>query len=360
MGGIRRQRKKIITPGHPYDQARLERELPLVGEYGLRNKRELWKARTVLSKARQQARGLLALDPDIRSQRERELLSRLSRFGMLSESADLDSVLALDVKTVLDRRLQTIVFRIGLASTPYQARQFISHRHIAIDKGVVTSPSRLITVKEESGIAYAPRSPLNNPQHPSRPQAPPVVEEPEKTEKPRPKAKPAPKEEQRKPAPKEEQRKPAPKEEQRKPAPKEEQPRVIEKKAEVKPKEVEKKAEVKPKEVEKKAEVKPKEEQPKPKPTPTPEVKEAPKEKKPPAKPIEEKSKVATIADLSQIEGIGAKTAMLLQDHGFKTAQKIAGSSVDDITKVPGIGPATAEKMIKNAKALVKKAGEGK
>ncbi|MHA1953140.1 MAG: 30S ribosomal protein S4 [Candidatus Heimdallarchaeaceae archaeon] len=325
MGGIRRQKKKIITPGHPYDQARLERELPLVGEYGLRNKRELWKARTVLSKARQQARDLLALDPEVRSQREKELLSRLSRFGMLSQSADLDSVLALDVKTVLDRRLQTLVHRMGLANSPYQARQFIAHRHIAINKGIVTSPSRLITVNEENGIAYAPRSPLNDPQHPSRPQAPPVVEEPEKTEKPKPKAKPTPKEDK-------------PKEDKPKPAPKKDKPKVVEKKEEVKPKE----------------------EKPKPKPAPTPEVKEAPKEKKPPVKPKEEKSKVATIADLSQIEGIGAKTAMLLQDHGFKTAQKIAGSSVEDITKVPGIGPASAEKIIKNAKALVKKSGEGK
>ncbi len=349
MGGIRRQKKKSISPGHPYDQARLERELPLVGEYGLRNKRELWKARTVLSKARHQARDLLALDPEIRSQREQELLSRLSRFGMLSQSADLDSVLAIDVKTVLDRRLQTIVHRMGLANSPYQARQFIAHRHIAIDKGIVTSPSRLITVKEENGIAYAPRSPLNDPQHPSRPQAPPVVEEPEKTEKPKPKSKP-------KPAPKEE--KPKPKEDKPKPAPKEDKPKVVEKKEEVKPKVVEKKEEVKPKVVEKKEEVKPKEEKPKPKPAP--EVKEAPKEKKPPVKPKEEKSKVATIADLSQIEGIGAKTAMLLQDHGFKTAQKIAGSSVEDITQVPGIGPAIAEKIIKNAKTLVKKSGEGK
>ncbi len=338
MGGIRRQKKKSISPGHPYDQARLERELPLVGEYGLRNKRELWKARTVLSKARHQARDLLALDPEVRSQREQELLSRLSRFGMLSQSADLDSVLAIDVKTVLDRRLQTIVHRMGLANSPYQARQFIAHRHIAIDKGIVTSPSRLITVKEENGIAYAPRSPLNDPQHPSRPQAPPVVEEPEKTEKPKPKSKP-------KPAPKEE--KPKPKEDKPKPAPKEDKPKVVEKKEEVKPKVVEKKEEVKPKEE-------------KPKPKPAPEVKEAPKEKKPPVKPKEEKSKVATIADLSQIEGIGAKTAMLLQDHGFKTAQKIAGSSVEDITQVPGIGPAIAEKIIKNAKTLVKKSGEGK
>ncbi|MCK5141403.1 MAG: 30S ribosomal protein S4, partial [Candidatus Heimdallarchaeota archaeon] len=187
MGGIKRKRKKIETPGHPYDKVRLERELPLVGDYGLRNKRELWKARTILSTARQQARGLLALDPEARKVREGELLSRLSRFGMLPQDSNLDSVLALEIKVVLERRLQTIVFRKGLASSPYQARQFITHRHIAIGTGVATSPGRLITVSEEDLINYAPRSPMNDQGHPSRPQAPPAFDagQPEKKEEPK-------------------------------------------------------------------------------------------------------------------------------------------------------------------------------
>jgi small subunit ribosomal protein S4 len=187
MGGIKRQRKKIETPGHPYDKARLERELPLVGTYGLRNKRELWRARTILSTARQLARGLLALDPEARKTREQELLSRLSRFGMLPQNSNLDSVLALEIRVVLERRLQTIVFRKGLAASPYQARQFITHRHIAIGTGVATSPSRLITVAEEELISYAPRSPLNDQGHPSRPQAPPAFDagQPEKKEEPK-------------------------------------------------------------------------------------------------------------------------------------------------------------------------------
>lgn len=159
MGGIRRYKKKILTPGHPYDKDRIERELPLVGEYGLRNKKELWKARTLLSKARQQARALLALTPEIREQRATELLSRLTRFGMLPQGGDLDSVLALNVKTVLNRRLQTVVFRKGLASSPYQARQFITHRHIALNSAVITAPGMLVKIDEEEHIAYAPSSP---------------------------------------------------------------------------------------------------------------------------------------------------------------------------------------------------------
>jgi large subunit ribosomal protein L24 len=80
-----------------------------------------------------------------------------------------------------------------------------------------------------------------------------------------------------------------------------------------------------------------------------PVVKE-PKEKRPSAEPEEEKSKDVGITDLSQIEGIGAKTAMLLKDHGFKTVQAIASATVEDLSKIPGIGATTAEKMIKSAK----------
>ncbi|MHA1115913.1 MAG: 30S ribosomal protein S4 [Candidatus Heimdallarchaeaceae archaeon] len=181
MGGIRRHRKKIVTPGHPYDSERLINELVFVGEYGLRNKRELWKARTILSTARAQARRLLAQPADIREQREKELLSRLTRLGLLPPGADLDTVLALDVRSVLNRRLQTIVFNKGLARSPYQARQFVVHRHIALNGRVVTSPGRLITVEEEDLISYAPRSPLNKDDHPARPQATPAFEEKGKT-----------------------------------------------------------------------------------------------------------------------------------------------------------------------------------
>ena len=299
MGGIRRQKKKIITPGHPYDKARLERELPLVGEYGLRNKKELWKARTILSKARQQARALLAHTPEVRKQREEELLSRLIRLGMLSQGGDLDSVLALEVRTVLNRRLQTIVHKKGLASTPYQARQFIVHRHIAINNGVVTSPGRLITTSEEEVINYAPRSPLADSKHPSRPQAPPVIEEVEVKQK-----------------------KEAPKKKELEDEPPE-------------------KLEVKPK----------------PKAEPKPKV----EEKKPPAKPkAEPKKKVVEEADLSLIEGVGPKTAMVLKDHGLDTVEKISKISAEELSQVPGIGKATAEKVINNAKAFLKTKGGSK
>ena len=207
----------------------------------------------------------------------------------------------------------------GLATTPYQARQFIVHRHIAIDNGIVTSPSRLITVTEEEVINYAPRSPLADSKHPSRPQAPPVIEE--AVVKPK-------------------------KEKPKKEEPEEEPPEM----PEVKPKpKVEEKKKVEPK-IEKKVE-KPKEEKPKPKV----------EEKKPPVKPkAEPKKKVVEEVDLSLIEGIGPKTAMVLKDHGLDTVEKISKISAEELSQVPGIGKATAEKVISNAKAFLKTKGGSK
>ncbi len=348
MGGIKRQRKKIETPGHPYDKTRLERELPLVGTYGLRNKRELWRARTILSTARQQARGLLALDPEARKTREQELLSRLSRFGMLPQNSNLDSVLALEIKVVLERRLQTIVFRKGLAASPYQARQFITHRHIAIGTGVATSPSRLITVAEEDLISYAPRSPLNDQGHPSRPQAPPAFDagQPEKKEEPKRGRTGRDGKPRRKEAPKKE----VPKKE----VPKKEVKTIPEVK-EVPKKEVPKKEAPKPsvktipevKEVPKKEA--PKKETPKPSVKTIPEVKEVPKKE----------AKISDL-DISLIKGIGAKTAMLLKENGFDTVGKIAKATTEELSKVPGVGPATASAMNSEAKVLLSKEAEDK
>ncbi|MHA1858626.1 MAG: 30S ribosomal protein S4 [Candidatus Thorarchaeota archaeon] len=168
MGDPRRQKKKYATPKRPFDSDRFETELQLVGTYGLRNKRELWKHRTKLSSYRRQARQLLALPPEERAQREKELIDKLLREGILKGEPTLDSILDLTLEDVLERRLQTIVFRKGLACSIYHARQLVTHGHIALDGARVTTPSRIITVEEEPRIGYSPKSPLNDPSHPAR------------------------------------------------------------------------------------------------------------------------------------------------------------------------------------------------
>jgi small subunit ribosomal protein S4 len=139
----------------------------LIGTYGLRNKKELWKHSTDLSNFRRQARNLLALPPSERQLSEQELVTKLTRIGVLQEPS-LDSVLDLTLENVLERRLQTIVFRKGLAASMHHARQLVAHGHIALDSARVTTPARLITAGEEDRITYSPKSALNDESHPAR------------------------------------------------------------------------------------------------------------------------------------------------------------------------------------------------
>ncbi|MEM3730717.1 MAG: 30S ribosomal protein S4 [Candidatus Bathyarchaeia archaeon] len=168
MGDPKKQRKKYETPRFPWRTDVLQEELKLLGQYGLRNKRELWRHETMLSKFRGIARSLIGKTPEERAKMERELLTRLKRLGVLHETAVLDDVLDLTVQDLLERRLQTIVFRKGLAKTIHQARQLITHGHIVIGNRRVTVPSYIVAREEENQIAYAPSSPFANPNHPIR------------------------------------------------------------------------------------------------------------------------------------------------------------------------------------------------
>jgi len=168
MGDPKKPKKKYETPRFPWRSDVLESELRLLGEYGLRNKRELWRHRTMLSKFRGIARSLLGMPMSRRRILERELMDKLKRLGILSEDAVLDDVLDLTVESILERRLQTIVFRKGLAKTIHQSRQLITHGHIAIDGRKVFSPSYIVPKNEEDKVDYAPTSPLANPEHPIR------------------------------------------------------------------------------------------------------------------------------------------------------------------------------------------------
>lgn len=168
MGDPKRQRKKYETPRFPWRTDVLQEELKLLGQYGLRNKRELWRHKTMLSKFRGIARSLIGKPLEERKKMEEELLSRLKKLGIIHETAVLDDVLDLTVEDILERRLQTIVFRKGLAKTIHQARQLITHGHIVIGNRRVTVPSYLVSREEEDKVNYAPDSPLANPSHPLR------------------------------------------------------------------------------------------------------------------------------------------------------------------------------------------------
>lgn len=168
MGAPKRLRKKYKTPLYPWRKNIQEAELQLVGTYGLRNKRELWRNHFQLTKFRTTARTLLAKTTTERAKLEKELLNKLYRLGITAEKATIDDVLDLSVEDLLERRLQTQVLRLGLAKSLQQARQFITHGHIAVNERRVTIPSYLVLRGEENTIKYSSTSPITNPEHITR------------------------------------------------------------------------------------------------------------------------------------------------------------------------------------------------
>ena len=166
MGDPKRHRKKYVTPRKPWDKVRLEREAQLVIKYGLRNKRELWRFENILRKYRRVARDLLSKvnlpgkEGEIARAKANAVIKKLSRIGVLEENATLDDILNLTVEDFLERRLQTVVYRQGLARTIKQARQLITHGHIAVDGRRVTSPSYIVEREEETKIGFYPNSPF--------------------------------------------------------------------------------------------------------------------------------------------------------------------------------------------------------
>ncbi len=166
--------KSYETPNHPFQGSRIAAEHDLVARYGLKNKEELWRAESELRSYRREARELVGRaqgDADVAADRGADFIARLRRLGILDDGEGLNGILGLEVTDVLERRLQTIVYRRGLANTPKQARQFITHGHITLDGSRVRVPSYTVAVAEEGEIGYDENSPLADELHPERAEA---------------------------------------------------------------------------------------------------------------------------------------------------------------------------------------------
>ncbi len=172
MGDPKKPRKTFSRPKNPWRSEQLAQELYLVGTYGLRNKRELWKTQGELSNVRKQARHLLAASAEVRAKEGKKLLDSLSRRGLVAEGVMLDDVLNLSVEDFLGRRLQTLIYKKGAAVSPLQARQLIVHGHVKIGKRTVDIPGYHVTAEEEGSLQLtggigAPKAPA-----PAAPAAP--------------------------------------------------------------------------------------------------------------------------------------------------------------------------------------------
>lgn len=149
---MKRQGKQYETPVRGWQEDRIATESDIQEDYGLANKREVWKAKSTVRTFRQKARDLNAEeDPEM----EEDLIDKLVSLDILDEEAELHDILDIDVEDVLERRLQTVVYRRGLAETMKEARQLVSHGHIVVGDRRTTIPGYLVTTDEETDIKVA-------------------------------------------------------------------------------------------------------------------------------------------------------------------------------------------------------------
>ena len=148
---MRKIKKKFQKPRSRWDRERIKKENELMKTYGLTKKNEVWKVESILRSFRRRARSLAAKRDKTQ---EKVLIDKLHRMGLLEKDAGLDSVLSLTSENLLERRLQTFVFKKNLANTINHARQLITHGHIAVNGRKIVYPSFIVTRELEDKISF--------------------------------------------------------------------------------------------------------------------------------------------------------------------------------------------------------------
>ncbi len=178
MGDPKKLKKKYWTPMHPWNKENIESERVVVRDYGLHNKREIFIASSFLKKYKNIAKKLIATHTVQGEKEKAQVLQKLQALGLLSAGGELDNILGLELKDILERRLQSLVFRKGMAKSMKQARQFITHRHLMVGEKEISMPSYLVSLVEEGSISFKAKSSLADEEHPER-----IVAAPEEKKK---------------------------------------------------------------------------------------------------------------------------------------------------------------------------------
>lgn len=147
---VKKLKKTYETPNEGWSEERIQREEELTEEYGLKNKKEIYKAQSQLRSFRREARKLVAQDDD--SEQVKAIKKRAHELGLVKGEAELEELFTLNVTDFLDRRLQTAVNRRGYADTVNEARQLVVHGHVYVDGQRVNVPGYLLTKSEEKNL----------------------------------------------------------------------------------------------------------------------------------------------------------------------------------------------------------------
>ena len=151
MGDIKKKRKMFDRPKKLFDKKRIDEENVLIERYGLKNKQEIWRAKTAVSKFRQRAKDLIGKDV----KEQNVFFEKLGKMGFVVR--DVSDVLALTEENLFERRLQTVLFKKKLVTTVKGARQLIVHKNVLVDGVVVNIPSFIVTRDLEDKISIKER-----------------------------------------------------------------------------------------------------------------------------------------------------------------------------------------------------------
>ena len=144
---MKRKHKTYSKPKRPFDKVRIDEEAEIKKEFGLKNKREIWKADARIKSVRERAKKLISSD----EKEQKDLFERLKKIGL--EVNSIADVLSLNKEDYLKRRLQTVVVNKKLATTTKSARQLITHKRILVDGKIVDSPSYIVPIELEKKIS---------------------------------------------------------------------------------------------------------------------------------------------------------------------------------------------------------------
>ena len=141
-----RKHKQFERPRKAFDIVRIKSENKIVTRYGLKNKKEIWKARAKLNRIRKRAKKLINADQGV----QQEFVDKLNKLGFKIEN--VVDVLALTEEDILKRRLQSVLVEKKIATTHKGARQLITHKHTMIEGKIVNIPSYQVNTEEEKKI----------------------------------------------------------------------------------------------------------------------------------------------------------------------------------------------------------------